>query len=460
MIDTYGLVTQLKIPLSPPPFGELLSQILKEKGQDNLGKILIRGIGPAPGGKYRHWDVLRHLKPPADLTHREWWAAIKMARLQIYQPLPMHDEQGQPFKYVLHDSALRALHEIDRDASGNIRAAEQVTNPQTRATYLVKSLIEEAITSSQLEGAVTTREVAKDMIQRGRKPRDRSERMVMNTYEAMRFIREIKGEKLTPQIIFELQRIVTAGTLDDENASGRLRRADEEICVSDEIGTILHRPPAANTLRQRLEALCSFANGDGEEEKFIHPVIRAITVHFWLGYDHPFVDGNGRTARALFYWSMAAQEYWLCEYLSISRILKRAPSKYNLSFLYTETDDNDLTYFAIYQLAVIRRAIVDLHRYLARKSVEIRETVELIKQSPLTKGELNYRQLALINHAIKHSGTLYSIASHRISHNVSYQTARTDLMNLAKAELVDMVKIGRAYHFRAPADLKSRIRKL
>ncbi len=51
---------------------------------------------------------------------------------------------------------------------------------------------------------------------------------------------------------------------------------------------------------------------------FIHPVIRAILLHFMLAYDHPFVDGTGRTARALFYWSMAHQGYWLMDFISIT----------------------------------------------------------------------------------------------------------------------------------------------
>lgn len=59
-------------------------------------------------------------------------------------------------------------------------------------------------------------------------------------------------------------------------------------------------------------------------------------MHFMLSYDHPFVDGNGRTARILFYWSMLSQDYWLAEFLPISRLLKMAPSQYARSFIYTE----------------------------------------------------------------------------------------------------------------------------
>jgi Fic family protein len=62
-----------------------------------------------------------------------------------------------------------------------------------------------------------------------------------------------------------------------------------------------------------------------------------------LGYEHPFEDGNGRTARALFYWSMLNQGFWLTEFLTVSKILRKAPAKYARSFLYTEQDSNDLT---------------------------------------------------------------------------------------------------------------------
>ena len=55
-----------------------------------------------------------------------------------------------------------------------------MTNPETRDSYLVRSLLEESITSSQLEGAATTREIAKEMIRNGRQPRDRGERMIFN----------------------------------------------------------------------------------------------------------------------------------------------------------------------------------------------------------------------------------------------------------------------------------------
>jgi Fic family protein len=144
--------------------------------------------------------------------------------------------------------------------------------------------------------------------------------MILNNFLTMQRIRELRKQPLTPQLVLDLHRLVTEGTLDDPADAGRLRPAGKEVVVDDLYGTVLHVPPPAEELPQRLEALCLFANGK-TPQVFIHPVLRAITLHFWLAYDHPFCDGNGRTARALFYWAMLHQGYWLFEFISISSVI-------------------------------------------------------------------------------------------------------------------------------------------
>jgi Fic family protein len=377
---------------------------------------------------------------------------MKLGRVTLWKPTPLLDRDGRPFQYGMPDPVLEQLHYIDRNASGQIDIGEEVTNPSTRTRYIVNSLMEEAITSSQLEGATTTREVAQDMIRSGRDPRDRSERMILNNYLAMNRIRDLRNARLTAEIVFELHRILTEGTLDHPDAAGRFRRPDEAIAVWDErTKQVLHQPPPAEELEERLAKMCDFANAT---ERFMHPVIRAIILHFWLAYDHPFYDGNGRTARALFYWLMLREGYWLAEYISISAILKRAPVKYGRAFLYVETDDNDLTYFVLSQLRVIRSAIDGLRQYLMRKVEEVRETQVLLRQSD----NLNHRQLALLSHAIRNPGFEYSIRSHRASHGVVYETARADLLHLVELGFLNKRTSGNSYRFIAPADLHRRLK--
>jgi Fic family protein len=447
------------IPDTPPQTEELLHRLASKP--DRMSRVMDAMhaglIGIDQHGDYQHWDVFKRTTPPADLTADEAWLAVKMARLSVAKDLPIQDKRGKPFRYCLPSQLLEMLHEIDKDAAGNLEGRAEVVLPNNRKTYLFKSLVEEAITSSQLEGAATTRKVAKAMIQEGRQPVDRDERMIFNNYRAMLFVREIRDQPLTPDIVFQLQRIVTEGTLDDSDAAGRFRRVDEEVIVHDESGdTILHIPPVASELSERMERMCRFAN-ESTPGEFIPPVLRAVLLHFWLAYDHPFVDGNGRTARALYYWSMARQNYWLCEYVPISRILKKVRGNYARSYLYTESDDNDLTYFLLFQCRVLVTAIQSFQRYLRKKVRDLREAEALIEQTRLVRRELNPRQLALLTHALKNPDAVYTVDSHKTSHRVSYETARSDLLALARQRVLLQRTGGRAFTFEVPQDLRQRL---
>jgi Fic family protein len=281
--------------------------------------------------------------------------------------------------------------------------------------------------------------------------------MILNNYRALQFMRNEMDSTLSPESVLELHRIVTDGTLDDPSAAGRLQRPNEErVAVYDrDDGRRIHTPPPAGELPKRLQLLCDFANEDEDSEQFIHPVIRAILLHFCLAYDHPFEDGNGRTARILFFWSMRERGYWLVEYLSISKILREAPAKYERAFLETETDEGDTTYFLIHQLRAIEQAIEDLHRYLGRKIGEIQEVEDMIRDAD----GLNHRQLALLSDALRHPDLSYSLNGHAEIHRVTHETARSDLFALAERELLIRRKVGRKYAFEPAPDLAERLKE-
>jgi Fic family protein len=447
----------MKLPLSPPPLDDLIHELMDSQGIQRFLEVKNSRIADLPPNRYLHWDEMRHRTPPEGYSRKEWWIAKKLARQASSRDLPFKSKEGEPIYYCAPDAAQSLLHRIDRDASGRIEIPSDSANVQTQERYLIRSLIEEAITSSQLEGAATTYRVAKQMLQEGREPKDRNEQMIYNNYNAMQFIKTAQEERLTPDLILELQRILTEDTLDDVSIAGRWRRKHEDISVVDvRDGTVLHVPPDASQIPARIRALCAFANKP-DRGSFIHPVIRAIMIHFILGYDHPFVDGNGRTARALFYWSMANQGYWMIQSASISTILRKAPSQYARAYLHSETDGNDATYFIIYHLKVIRRAIDSLHDYIARKAKEVRDTDRLLKGSPKLRDLLNHRQVNLLSHAMKHPYSVYRVESHRSTHGVTYETARTDLLELNEQGLLERSRSGRAYIFAVPEDLNDRL---
>ena len=455
----------MKLPTDPPRLSDALRP--KEKGEQNqldmaeFFKLVPTELGRDRDDEYVHWDKMRRRPLPSGVSsHRDWWLLTKLRRTSAYRQLPFVDSQGSSFVYWLTDPIQRRLHQIDKQASGRVELPEEVTNEKTRDRYLVSSLIEESITSSQLEGASTTYKIAKAMLRENRQPRDQSERMIFNNYRAMMFIREIADEDLSKELLMDLHDQVTSGTLEDPESAGRFRKASENIGVYDNRDqTLLHDPPHAEELDERIARICDFANSVSEPDGFLHPVVRSILLHFMIAYDHPFVDGNGRTARAIFYWSMAKQGYWLMEFISISSILKKAPAKYARAYLYTENDDNDTTYFIDYNLRVIIQAIERLLGYLKVKATEI-QRVELALGNTLLAKTFNHRQLAVISHAIRSTGEVYTIESHRNSHGVSYPTARSDLLGLADMGLLRKHKIKNAFVFEAVADMEGRIEDL
>ncbi|HWM55927.1 MAG TPA: Fic family protein [Solirubrobacterales bacterium] len=438
-----------------PTYSELVAKL----GGEAVARAL-RAMRTEPAGDaYLHWDKLRRLDPPADLNNEEWWLGIKTRRGAEARFLPLHDTEGTPFHYGLPDLVLRRLHRIDQRAAGEVVMDEVVTSEKGAGErFLVNSLMEEAIRSSQLEGATTSRRVAKEMLRTGRRPRDRGERMIVNNYNALQFMREEMGDELTLDGILELHRIVTEGTLNDPTGTGRLQRPDEvRVAVFDRDGDEqpIHRPPRAEELPERMRLFCDFANERGEGDGFVHPVVRAILLHFWLAYDHPFEDGNGRTARILFSWSMQRHGYWLIEYLPISPVIREAPRKYARAFVESESDEADATYFLIHQLEAIEKALDEHDAYIQRKIAEVRDVERLLQDAD----GLNNRQLALLTDAVRNSDGVYTFGSHARSHRVSHETARTDLSDLTERGLLERRSKGRGYAFEPVPDLAARLKE-
>ncbi|MGP0628843.1 Fic family protein [Nitrospina sp. 32_T5] len=449
----------MKIPERPPDPNEIIFNLHKEDPQRVIE--IFSKIKPLDDrGRYLHWEKMKYLEPPQDFTAEEWWAGTKMARRGIYRELSLRDKRQNSFKYSIPDCVLKDLLWLEKNTAGSIQMDRSITSPESRDTYLVSSLFDEAISSSQLEGAATTYKDAKEMLREGRKPIDIGQQMIFNNHQAMLFINENLHEKLTPEMIRELHRILVEDTLKNLDDAGNLRtKKDNVLVVDSRDNTVLHVPPNADELPERLERLCQFAN-ESSDHSFLPAPLKAITLHFMLAYDHPFVDGNGRTARALFYWYMAKTKYWMIQYISISQILKKEFGQYKKSYLYVETDENDLTYFFIHQLSSIRKAANRLNEYLRKKSVEIESVKKLLEKTNWLKQKLNYRQLALLRHALDHPHFVYTIESHKNSHGVFYDTARKDLLAMSdKYGLLEKEKSGRAFIFIAPPDIKKRLSK-
>ncbi len=439
----------------PPDF----SKIFKEKTSAVVAAMSHYGAVGAKG-RYMHWHDLRRRLPAAE-DKEVAWAAIKLARSGLLKSLPLKAEDGRSFQFCTTDAAESVLHRIDRLCAPALKEGGlELSNQSEREQYLVETLMmDEAISSAQLEGAATTRQIARDMLIRERRPRNEDERMIFNNYLLMKEAKRAGEEPLSLELIFRFHELAASGTLQDGVVPGEPRQTDD-IVVVDRDGDVVHRPPAAEALLGRLKALCRFANAthDGRDGRaFIHPAVKAVILHFMVGYEHPFADGNGRTARAVFYWYMLKAGYWPFEYISISSLLKEAPIQYGEAYLFSETDGLDLTYFIVYQLAVIQRAIDTFLEYVETKRREYLELIAWLTEIGIGD-RLNYRQGQLLRQALKNPGTSFTAKEVKNLFDVSENTARSDLQRLEKMQILAPYKVGKTMEFLARADAAERLK--
>jgi Fic family protein len=388
---------------------------LKSDSGDIIQKELVKAQK-----KYLYWDKVKYLKLPKDLSNKEFWLILKEFRNLSSEAIIFGKHK---FNYNTTIFLSSTLYDFDVKYGGSLSRKVQFSDIDQQQ-YLVSSVMEEAISSSQIEGASTTRKAAKQMLVEERAPRDKSELMILNNYRTIQRIKELKDEPLTEELLLEIHRLMTAGTLDNPNDEGSYRTNDDIQVIDSGDNEVVHVPPSFKELDQLMNDLYIFFNEE-EHDFFIHPVVKACIIHFMIGYIHPFVDGNGRTARALFYWYMLKKGYWLTEYLSISSIILKHKVKYAKAFLYTETDDNDLTYFINYKMEVLESAYKSLMEYIKRKNKERKAASHFLKL-----GNINERQALVLQWLEEDPDRVIKIKEIENYFAIVNQTARRDLNDL------------------------------
>lgn len=394
---------------------------------------------------YYYWDKIKHLKNETldnipELKNKDidpkgiLWFLVKLKRKTIEKNNVLFGStRVVEYKYNVNDFLLQKLHYIDFNFGAGIQK-EQLLNDLDKQQYLSNALMEESIFSSMIEGATSTRVKAKDMLRKGKKPANKSEQMILNNYRTIQYISEHKNEELTLEKLFEIHKLVTENTLEEESI-GKFRTTDDVMVMNQITGEIVHTPPSFEELNNLMKNYCSFFNNNPKDD-FIHPIVKAAILHFLIGYIHPFVDGNGRTARALFYWYLLKNGYWLAEYLSISRVILKTKTQYEKAYIYSEIDDMDVTYFIHYQVKVLIQAFEDLKNYIAKKKKEENNLSKYLKFP-----EINERQAQVLYWIEEDKNRFFTIKEIENIFNVTNQTARTDIEELVKKEFLKKIKI-------------------
>ena len=391
--------------------------------------------------RYLYWsEVKRRPNLPFEKPEAAW-ELIKHHRTISGKWLVLGNHS---FLYNVTNFIQKDLHLFDLNLIGGLY--KDAITPQDQDEYFKTSLMDEAIASSQIEGAATTTHIAREMIQSGRNPRNESEQMIVNNYAAIREITTRLDEPFSRDLILDVHALMTSKT-DASKYAGSFR--DRAIYVQDHItGDIAYTAPPFEEVDGLVAELIAFIN---DQEDFIHPVVKASMLHFLIGYIHPFGDGNGRTARALFYWFLIKKGYSLLRHISISKAILESRTSYDKAFLHTEADENDMTYFIMYSIKSLRGAFNSLVQYRDKKR-EQRNKATALMYSLMGKG-FSKRQSDLLGYLSAKPTATISIPLYAKRHSIVRQTASRDLTELESKGILVKAKDGKQVIFRL-ADAK------
>ncbi|MFC0710428.1 Fic family protein [Azorhizophilus paspali] len=432
----------------PTPIANPLSRIA-ERNPASLEKYLELFAPLDDKGRYLHFDELR-FRFPEGLDHVLAWSIVKLARQRQLSPVLPLGEPPIVGKLMLTPAMQIAISESDRHTtSAALEWMSGKIGEHRHLQYLLNDLVEdEAIGSSQLEGAATTTKVAKDLLKRQRGPRTPDEKMIVGNFRMMQFAWENRHKALSPVLIAELHEVGVAG-IDDEKYYPGVFRTTDDVIVQDGDGNTVHMPPPAKGLEKRLARLAEWANAnhhDVDNSDYLHPLLKAIVLHFSIGFEHPFRDGNGRVARSLFYWYLFKQDFAAFRYIAISTLLKKAPIQYGKSYLYTETDDMDLSYFADHQCRIVIRAISEFKK-TCNKTLEDMEAFNAFLFKSGLYQKLTDKQKTVFQ--VAKSGIALEFTAVNVKENLgcSYNTAAATLNGLVELKLFKKEKVGREWVF-------------
>lgn len=437
------------------------SELLPKFASDPAMTLRILGAAKELKGDflaYRHWEKVKYHRPlPDGFTPEAWWCALKMIRAATAQNLPLVGVGGKPVQHTWPAGLAERLRILGARLGARAPLGASSLDLSAVSGLRGHMLMDESMSSSFIEGASTSREKARELLSTARKPRDISERMIANNFRAIKHACATAGQPMTPDRLLEIHRLLTEDTLGDPGQVGRFRVPADRTVLRNGDEEVVFTPPPAGELAARVAKFCDFANASGPGSASMDPVLRAILLHFWLAYDHPFADGNGRTARAMFYWSMVRSGHPLVQHVSLSgAILGDSPAYYN-AFQFAEADEDDATYFILNQVEMLEAAL----RKLDEGAGAGIPAGEIIGDRFSRIEGFNSRQQKFVVQSLGSPGSAHTLSGYKNVFDVTTMTAWRDLDGMLKAGLLDRgKKIGRAHTYVVPGDIMARIELL
>lgn len=244
-------------------------------------------------------------------------------------------------KYTISNKVLRYI--------GIIEACKEVIDHAPLLPYYEKKFQEDAMIrtvhyGTHIEGnELDLSEAERVVMGQHVIARERDIQEVINYRKVIEYIDEWGIENANKAVTQDLLRHLHALTVQKilpEETAGSFRKT-QVVIKSSQTGEVVFRPPVAMVVEQQITDLVDFINSP--ESSDIHPVLKSGIVHYEFVRIHPYVDGNGRVARALSTLILFMEGYDIRKFFSLEEYFDSDAARYYESLQSVEKNNSDLT---------------------------------------------------------------------------------------------------------------------
>jgi Fic family protein len=337
-------------------------------------------------------------------------------------------------KYTITDATAVALTAIER-ARGFLEAAK--LSEDWIAGMQQRALVLEAHYTTHIEGTQLTLDQSERLLAGKAVPEARPDdaRELLNYRDAFDLVAEYigSGEAITEGPIREIHKRLVRGVRGDSGMPGQYRTIQNYV-VNSRTKEVVYTPPPPQDVPPMMKELVAWLG----EAKQMNPVLEAGAAQFQLVHIHPFVDGNGRSARLLSTLCLYRNGYDFKRLFTISEYYDRDRAGYYRAIQSVRAGGMDITawieYFAE-GLAVQMRDVQEKGEQVIRVDVLAR------------KHRLTDRQRAALGHALK-CGTLALQDYVSLCPKANRRTLQRDLKSMVQKGLLIQEGAGPTAHYR------------
>ncbi|HYM64948.1 MAG TPA: Fic family protein [Candidatus Sulfotelmatobacter sp.] len=318
---------------------------------------------------------------------------------------------------------------------GNIEASKEVIDHAPLLPYFEKEFREDALVRSvhygtHIEGNELNLNEAEKVI-KGQEivARDRDIKEVINYRKVIDYIgkSQVRSSKLevSEETIKELHTLTVSKILPDEQCG--VFRKTQVVVKNSLTGEVSFRPPMAVAITFQVKNLLEFINSEEE----IHPVIKSGVVHYELVRIHPFLDGNGRVARAFATLILYKDGYDIRRFFSLEEYFDKNAAEYYKALQSVEKNEGDLTDWLEYFTFGLSVELSKIREKIESISIDAK-LKEKLGGEPIL---LTPRQIKIIEY-IQKVGYLQNQAFEGLFPMVSEDTILNELKGLVKSGLI------------------------